>query len=569
MSLINVGYDASGNGNNWTVNNIDNDTTSTSTDVMVDSPTRYGTDTGAGGEVRGNYATFNPLDKGSSVTLDNGNLVATLPEQPVSSTIGASSGKYYVETTIDTQGSVLIGWVNASYYPSQGQPWDYGDNALYYSANGQKVINNSFTPYASSATSGDVIGVAVDFDSNSIEFFKNGSSLGSFSKTFSGNYKFVVADATSATNTVITLNAGQRPFAYTPPAGFLSLCTTNLPTPTILNGGDYFNAVLYTGNGTSQSITNVDFAPDFTWIKDRTLAWNNKLFDTIRGAGKYLISDSTAAEATDTNQLSAFLSNGFSVGSQVSVNGSGDAYVAWNWKANGSGVSNTDGTITSSISVNTTSGFSIVTYTGTGSAGATVGHGLNAKPDVIIAKNRDQADGWRSYHDTGSSEILLFLHSTSAQGSSVSFTDNWTNTSPTSSVFSIGTDAGVNSNAEDYIAYVFHSVEGYSAFGSYTGNGSADGPFVYTGFRVAYVMIKGSSFLSNWRIADSARNTYNVASANLEANLTDAEGATANTVDFLSNGFKIRGTGGDLNTSSGTIIYMAFAQNPFKYSNAR
>jgi hypothetical protein len=339
--------------------------------------------------------------------------------------------------------------------------------------------------------------------------------------------------------------------------------------PVIDRGDDYFQAGTYTGNGSTQTITGLRFQPDFVWIKGRSAASSHRLIDAVRGSNKVLFSNTTDSEFTDNTQITSFNSDGFSLGSQNGVNASGETYVYWAWKANGAGVSNTDGTITSTVSANTDSGFSIVTYTGNATAGATVGHGLGVAPAMIIVKARNSdVRPWTVYHSYNTSEPETEYLRLNTTNGTADF-DMWNDTAPTSTVFSLSDYDWTNDNASPFIAYCFAPVAGYSAFGSYTGNGSADGPFQYLGFRPAFVMWKGSSFTSNWRIADSARNPFNEALANLEANLTDAEGATSNTVDFLSNGFKIRGTGNDLNTSSETIIYMAFASSPFKLALAR
>jgi hypothetical protein len=329
---------------------------------------------------------------------------------------------------------------------------------------------------------------------------------------------------------------------------------------TINKGSSYFNTVLYAGNnGASQSITGVGFQPDFVWIKNRTDARNHVLTDIIRGATKTLFSQSDIAEVTNPTDgyLSSFGSDGFSV-SQGSIGNENvcatDNYVSWNWLANGAGVSNTAGTISSTVSANTTSGFSVVTYTGTGSA-ATVGHGLGVAPSMIFLKIRSATDAWIVYSKSLGNTKIMVLNSTAAEQTRA----DWNNTSPTSSVFSIGTFSNENTNAATYVAYCFAEVKGFSKFGSYTGNGSSNGTFVYTGFKPAFVMTKQTSGGGgNWFIVDNKRNTFNVVNNLLDANLSDAE-RNANIYDFCSNGFKDR-----LGLGSGeTFIYMAFAENPF------
>jgi hypothetical protein len=325
---------------------------------------------------------------------------------------------------------------------------------------------------------------------------------------------------------------------------------------------------LYTGTGATNSITGVGFQPDWVWIKARSAAYSHRLADSVRGAGKELFSNESVAEATNSanGYVSSFNSDGFSLTSGVGVNGSGTTFVAWNWKANGAGSSNTSGSITSTASASTTSGFSVVTYTGTG-ANATVGHGLGVAPSFIIVKRRDDGSSWNCYHISLGASQYIQIDGTAGAATN---TGVWNNTAPTSTVFSIGTAfAGVNASGSTHVAYCFAEVAGYSKFGSYTGNGSADGPFVYTGFRPAFFLVKKSdSGSESWVVVDNVRNTSNVMNNLLLPNTSGAEVA-ATYIDALSNGFKCRESFSSLNASGGTYIYMAFAQNPFKYSLAR
>jgi hypothetical protein len=324
----------------------------------------------------------------------------------------------------------------------------------------------------------------------------------------------------------------------------------------------YFNTKLYTGNGSTQSINGIGFQPDWVWIKERNNVADHKLYDAVRGATKVLESSNTGAEGTDVNGLTAFDSDGFSLGSSGSNNGSGDTYASWNWKAGGTASSNTDGSITSTVSANTTSGFSIVSYTGTG-ANATVGHGLGVAPAMIITKDRDSGGSgyWGVYHQSLGNTKALFLNVTNAAGTNIAY---WNNTSPTTSVFSLGDGSTSNVSSENHIAYCFAEKKGFSKFGSYTGNGSTgDGTFVYTGFKPAWLMIKRTDTGDNWPIEDNKRNPSNLNRNFLLADTNGAEG-TVDLRDFLSNGFKIRGSA--QNNSGGTFIYMAFASEPFTTS---
>ena len=333
---------------------------------------------------------------------------------------------------------------------------------------------------------------------------------------------------------------------------------------TINKPSDYFNTVLYTGNESTNAITGVGFQPDFCWIKNRDCSLDgtddHKLWDSVRGATNALISNSTAAEFTQSG-LDSFDSDGFTLGSHVGINRSGDACVAWNWLAGGTASSNTDGSTTSSVSVNTTAGFSIVSYAGNDTADSTIGHGLGVKPDFIIFKDRTATGRWHTYHSVLGATGHMRLDSTSAFNTATSFMND---TEPTSSVINLGTSAHVNGVSQDHIAYCFAEKKGFSKFGTYTGNGSADGPMVYTGFKPAFVIVKDYSQLSGWEMADNKRTSSggNVIDKELKPNDSGAE-TTNNYIDFLSNGFKIRNNFGNWNGSGATYIYMAFAEHPF------
>ena len=334
---------------------------------------------------------------------------------------------------------------------------------------------------------------------------------------------------------------------------------TSIDDPTL-----YFNTKLYTGNGSTNAITGVGFQPDWVWTKGRNDTYSHMLYDSVRGATKELNSHLTDAETTVTNSLTSFDSDGFSLGSFGESNDTSQAFVSWNWKAGGTASSNTDGSITSSVSASTTSGFSIVSYTGTGS-NATVGHGLGAVPQTVIVKRRSSSESWMSYHEPlGNTGRLGFNFSDGVANSST----YWNSTTPTSSVFSIGTNGSTNASSETYIAYCFAEKKGFSKFGSYTGNGSTDGTFVYTGFKPAFLIIKNTGAAKNWYLFDNKRETFNAQDSALYPNLSNAETSVSdyNSLDFLSNGFKLRGgsTGvGDDTNGSYTYIYMAFAESPF------
>ena len=327
---------------------------------------------------------------------------------------------------------------------------------------------------------------------------------------------------------------------------------------------DYFNTVLYTGNGSTQSITGVGFQPDWTWIKCRNVARDHTLTDSVRGATQTLVSNSTQAEFTVSGGLTSFDSDGFTLGSGNAFNGNTETHVAWNWLASNTTASNTDGSITSTVSASTTSGFSIVSYSGNSTSGATVGHGLGATPKIVIAKWRNSAGEWYVYSPYIGATNFLRLNANAASAAASSI---WNNTDPNSTTFTLGNDGAINGSGGNYIAYCFAEKKGFSKFGSYTGNGNADGTFIYTGFKPAMIIIKGTAINTEWILSDNKRSTYNAVQNTLTVNTSDAEGTGTDRFDFFSNGFKLRNTGANFNTSGGTYIYMAFAENPLVGTN--
>ena len=546
-------------------------------DSMTDVPTLTDEDTA-------NYAVFNPLmpTSVSNTTFTDGNLKIVPGGNQASyyglGTIGLKSGKWYFESQGNRAGtgtSFRIGF-------SKNQGVANADIAIYNATGNYEIEGTTITGKAT-YTNGDIIGTAVDLDSNTIEFFKNNTSQGSVSFSSGEWYPHarIYASSSYTTNNII-FNFGQRPFAYTPPTGYLKLNTFNLPDSSIVDGSEHFVTALYTGTGSSRSIDNtitdgsnpqvetgdpIQFQPDLTWIKVKNSAsYEQMWFDSVRGATKYLRSNGASTEGTVANSLTSFDSNGFSLGANGDVNGSTFPIVAWNWKAGGTAVSNTAGTITSSVSANPTAGFSVVTYSGTNSA-STIGHGLGDAPKFIVVKTRSGTENWNIYHASLGNAGLLYLNLTNA---AVNGVGTWNSTSPTSSVFSVtGNNLGVNQSGQTYVAYCFAEVEGFSKFGSYTGNGSADGTFVYTGFRPAYVMIKRTNATNFWYIYDTKRDAYNVMHSTLYANISDGEATASVILDSVSNGFKLRTALDGFNLSGSPYIYMAFAENPFKNSLAR
>ena len=339
---------------------------------------------------------------------------------------------------------------------------------------------------------------------------------------------------------------------------------------TVDDGSEYFTTTLYTGNESTNAITNSanagDFQPDWVWLKSRNSATHHRLYDSSRGALKNLISSASNTEATTSNSLTSFDSNGFTLGSDDNSNQNTKTFVAWQWKANGGTTSsNGDGNITSTVQANTTAGFSIVLFTGNATAGQTVGHGLGVKPEIIFAKNRSNGNNWNVYAEPVDNTGNNYLSLNGTVGKESDF-NMWNDTAPTSSVITLGDRNETNGSSHNMVFYCFHSVKGYSKIGSYTGNGNADGTFVYTGFKPAWIMLKRTDSSNNWNIFDSKRDVDNQVGNVLYANLTSAEEADAShssANDFLSNGFKLKETGNAVNGSGATYIYMAFAEHPF------
>ena len=577
-STTTLGYDTSGNGNNWTANNI-SVTSGATYDSMTDTPTPY-----ANG---GNYAVLNsisPSSSGGSWYTQNGNL--SLVRNGGGwitgiATIGVTSGKWYWEVIPQNTGGLFTiglakdGYDWTTYLGSDAFGWSYEGGG------GVKYTNGSSSAYGATYTTNDVIGVAFDADAGTLTFYKNNTSQGqAFSGLTSGPY--YPASGVSNLNTTAVFNFGQRPFAYTPPTGFLPLHTGNLPDSAIVDGSEYFNATTYTGNGTTQSIVNSGgMQPDLVWFKVRDTTYSNTILDSARNSGaNALFTDGTNAESVNyaNGQITSFNSNGVTVNGGIAINQSPRPYVAWQWKAGGSAVSNTDGSITSTVSANLTSGFSIVTYTGTGVTTETVGHGLGAVPAMVIVKNRDTSTNnghWVTYHQSLAANTQLALNLDIGAAASSAYFGGGVNTSPTSSVFSFANGSSnqgnVNESGDNYVAYCFAEVPGFSKFGSYTGNGSSDGSFVYTGFRPAFVMFKRTDSTNDWQIYDSTREPANVTNDIIFANKSDAEvsNSTNNNFDLLSNGFKLRNTSGSQNASGGTYIFMAFAETDFANALAR
>ena len=551
-------------------------------DSLIDSPTNYEADSGNNG---GNYCTWNSLAKSNDHTLSNGNLDSSFsnatPTSTTVGTIGMTSGKFYWESTLTAQTGSNSGVAGLSAVSSgMARPGNDANTWMYNSSNGNIYHNNTNTSYGATYAVGDVIGTAFDADNGNLYFYKNGvvqnSGTAAATGLTSGPYFPAIGDISVSNTFTASTNFGQRPFAYTPPTGYVSLCTTNLADPTIADGSDYFETKIWTGDGSSsRSITGYDFSPDLIWGKSRSNTNAHWIMDTVRGAGKRLEPNANDAEDTPSGIVTSFDSNGFTMGSNTENNGSGRTYVAWAWDAGSSTVSNTDGSVTSQVRVNQSAGCSIVSYTATGS-NLTVGHGLNATPALIIHKTRSVARDWVVYHESLGLNYILKLNLLDAKLGP--FTNIFTSVS--SSTFGTGTNSGINTNNETKINYCFAPVAGFSAFGTYTGNGSNDGPFVYTGFRPRWVLRKCSSTGGSgydWVIIDTERNLNNISNNKLYPNHIGVENVNSDAsdsgdnsaIDILSNGFKVRASNGRMNQSGQTFIYAAFAEHPFKTARAR
>lgn len=568
-----IGKDSSGNGNNWTPNNI-SVTAGATYDSMLDVPTNTGVD-------NANFATLNPLDKASSdATLINGNLTnssgsAGNPKGSRSTIQLPSSGAFYAEfkTNANTSASVAAGLGICTSSFAMNATSGSGFTGVYSSAVSQ--ITNNGTQVGSNQsliTSTDIWQIAVDITNSKLWIGRNNSwydsSTGTTGNPSSGANPTVSINASGYYiyaqdwGVVMNVNFGQRPFSYTPPSGFKSLNTYNLPAPTIPKGSTNFNIALDTGANIKATGAAL-YTNYLEWIKDKVNSNNHQLIDTVRGSTTVLQSNTTSADTTYSAP------SGNSVG--------------WVWNGGSSTVTNTSGSISSQVNANTSGGFSIVTYTGTASAGATVGHGLNIKPSLIIVKQRTAASttNWAVYHtilDSGDStnSSYLLLNSANAKADVTTgdaetvFGNGTVWKSPTSSVFTIGANGIVNASSGTYISYCFSEIAGYSKFGSYTGNGTTDGPFVYCGFRPRWILVKASnSGTSSWEIIDTARNSFNEVTSTLRPNTNAGELVTTAFPDILSNGFKPRSANGYFNDSGNIYIFAAFAENPFNYSLAR
>jgi hypothetical protein len=579
--------DQSGNNNDWEPNNL------TESDISLDTPTN-------------NFATLDPLSSGGAGFFE-GNLKYTSTAHTGVGTLGISSGKAYFEVTVSGASNSHIGVcdIGKGINPLRGGGWS-AHGGITYKQNGDQyrlaVGSNSSTTasYGASYTNGDIIGVALDVDNDTVVFYKNNASqgnaaVGSSFLSSNGIYSIMIyggsamifvcnfgQDSSFAGNKVAQGNTdsnGEGDFYYAPPSGYLALCTKNLPEPSV-DPRNHFNTILYTGDdSTDNDITGIGFETDFLWIKRRDATAQHYLFDSLRlydnGHNKQIFASLPGAEGADDSGSSnsrvrlGVITDGFNLtNADTDLNASAGSYVAWNWKAgNANTAFSESGNNPGGIHrANVAAGFSIVSYTGTGAAG-TVAHGLGAAPELMLIKNRGVADEWFVYYGDNTDYLVLDDSDATADAATA-----WNDTSPTSSVFTVSTDHSVNADGERYIAYCFHSVDGYSSVGSYIGNGNVDGPFIHTGFRPAFVLIKNISAAGTyWHIADSKRLGRNVIGQFLFPNTNEVESNYTEEVllDITSNGFKLQGLYGHINGDGNTIVYLAIAEIPFKYANAR
>jgi len=547
--------DASGNFNHWFPNGIGMFTGS-AYDTMTDVPA----DTSS---TAANWPILNPVTSigGATSYLTNANLQFTNTagngawmRLNGSIQLNTGTGKYYWEATITNNSNSTSNTFGIS---------PVSDTTASPSTNGYGITWNvpGFGLFPSGSVSGtpaigDVLMLAYDSGTGSLWIGRNGSWLSGNPSTgtspsftgITGNWVPCIGTYTNASSSAgMAANFGQQPFAYALPTGYATMNTFNVPVYTA-----------WWGNGNTY--------PDFTWIKSRSAATYNMLMDTLRGPSLYLNSDTINPQYGSGGAYN-WSKYGLVLANDGNTNVSGNTYVLWGWSAGqGNATINGSGSITSTVSANPTAGFSIVSYTGNGVSGATVGHGLGVAPSFIMVRNLTTlAQDWAVYSAAlGATQYLNLDNSNSAGTTSAT----WNNTPPTSAVFTIGPSSITGANAANYIAYCWTAVSGYSAFGSYTGNGSTDGPFIYTGFRPRWIMYKSATESSYWNIFDTARSTYNVDGPYLNPNVNSAEGSTT-LIDILSNGFKLRTSSSGNNTSSATYIYAAFAENPFKYALAR
>jgi len=589
-SVANLGLDSSGNGNTFNLVTA-SVTAGITNDSLIDSPTNYGTDTGLGNEVHGNYCTLSANDKATdhgTVSEANSRFECVFVDNSaaVRGTFGTSTGKWGFEVTNYSAAGSGNSWYGC--WTADANRLNGVDNfvgnltrTIGFHANFGGAINKFSDSASSTAVTGaswavnDTLQVLIDFDAGKAWIGKGGNyynasnTLGAFDVnsptitwTPNGLYYVPIFTTTASSDNVnrsgLRVNFGQRPFINGLPFGFQCLCTQNLPNPAIAKPSQYFNAKLYTGNHAANAITGVGHQPDLVWAKNRPNAFNNIWNDSVRGAQNYLTSETQNAETNVTTSVNftSFDPDGFTVGASSSTDmlnnlGTANNQIAWCWKKGA------------------VPGFDIVTYTGN-ATNRTVPHGLGVAPAMMIVKSRSAgALDWVVYHRNMNASPATGYMLLNGTGAFAAAAIVWNSTAPTASVFSLGTGGSTNPNAVTLVNWLFAEVPGFSRIAWYGGNGSADGPFANCGFRPRFVMIKRADAATNWIIHDAARSAINPAPENTFANLNNAEATASSSIDFCSNGFKIRTTGGEVNTNGGIYIYAAFAENPFKTARAR
>jgi len=543
-----LGNDVSGNNNDWTPSGL------TSDDQVEDSPTN-------------NYPVLNTLTKDTSPPiLSNGSLqvvtaVGGYGRTPTTFAL-PTTGKWYWEVDNSSGSYTIIGIIDVESVqfqdPQETERFTDGVDAYgYWGIDGNKYNNGSGSAYGATYTTGDIIGIKYNADNGSLEFLKNNISQGVAWTGLTKRYSPCIGDSWGGASSTLIINFGQLGFTYTPPSGFKALCSNNLSNPSIRESSTGFDVLTWTGDDTSpRDVSGLEFQPDAVWIKNRDMSSNHVLTDSVRGASKTILPNDTDTESTNhiNGYVSGFNSDGFELTAGSSgdreTNDSPDDYVAWCFRKG------------------TKYGFDIQTYTGTGVAHAE-NHDLGDVPELIIVKNLESVSNWPVYHHhalnkTDPETDFGYLDTVSAWADNIDF---WNDTAPTSTQFTVGTNVGVNENTKNHIAYLWRSIPQFSKVFSYTGNGNADGTFVWCGFRPRYLLVK-STDSTLWFIIDTERATYNPTSNYLRANAGDSED-TVDLVDILSNGFKLRNSNNTFNKNAITFVGIAYAEQPVKYSNAR
>ena len=556
----NLGKDTSGNANNWTAHNF-SVSAGYGNDSLEDTPTN-------------NFCVMNQADE-SDATITNGGLEMTQASDPCRArgthVMSPNTGKYYYEMEVQTGSSYIFGMKSTLRLGSgtSGNEGRYG----YYGHNGYKNDPSSSTSYGATYGGGDKVAILYDSDSGEVYFYKNGTSQGlAFTGVNTTDYQPFVYLDNYGTAPIVHFNFGQRPFAYTPPTGARGLSSKTFPAPVpagVVNPQRHFDSILYTGNGSTQSPSGLEFTPDFVWIKARSVGHSNAWFDSVRGVSKVMYSNGRNEEGSYSGLLTSFHRGGFTVGNYDDENQNSTTYVAWCWKAGGAAVTNNDGNITSSVSANQEAGFSVATYTGSTASGAlTVGHGLGRKPAWVIIKRRDGGNhDWIIGHQGLATNAFANNKFVKFDNAAVYTNSQVFGAEPTTTVTQIVTDGSSGAtnltSSGTYVMYSWAEIPGYSKFGSYIGNGSSDGTYVHLGFRPAWILIDnyGASGF-NWVLQDNKRSPFNLCDNKLNPDSSAAEQTNADKLDMLANGFKCRVADAGINANNSNYIYMAFAERP-------